>query len=279
MQHSDPLRSYVRQILLERVLGAQAFVYHGSKSEPDKLISALIEDKFQAGYGEMYGKGLYTVYDLKGTQTDTGSYGQYIYKLKINLYGFVIFDIDVAKRVYGKKLSPKAQLELLGEDDLAQKMSGLNLTTGQFTSDGALLASEFLKGKVKGIVFTGREDGRVAVIYDSAIVVPVAWKKAGAQIWNKIDKEKLKPALRRSALGEFEKDRFEDKEWRNEQGQLHREDGPALIKTNGDQFWWLNGKLHRTDGPAAIWADGARAWWLNGKHLSQEKHAQRTSDH
>ena len=52
-------------------------------------------------------------------------------------------------------------------------------------------------------------------------------------------------------------------EWRNERGQLHRTDGPALIRANGVQAWCLNGERHRTDGPAYISTDGSQAWYLN----------------
>jgi hypothetical protein len=53
--------------------------------------------------------------------------------------------------------------------------------------------------------------------------------------------------------------------WRNESGELHREDGPAIEGANGTKKWYLNGKLHRVDGPAIEWEDGDKEWWLNGK--------------
>ena len=34
-------------------------------------------------------------------------------------------------------------------------------------------------------------------------------------------------------------------------GELHREDGPAIERANGTKEWYQNGKLHREDGPAA----------------------------
>ena len=49
-------------------------------------------------------------------------------------------------------------------------------------------------------------------------------------------------------------------------GKLHREDGPAIIYSNGRKDWYINGKLHRTDGPARIWANGIKEWWINGKY-------------
>jgi len=71
-------------------------------------------------------------------------------------------------------------------------------------------------------------------------------------------------------------------------GERHREDGPAIIRSNGTKEWYLNGKRHRVyypayegqvgskewylngerhreQGPAIIWPDGYEAWFLNGK--------------
>ncbi len=33
-------------------------------------------------------------------------------------------------------------------------------------------------------------------------------------------------------------------------GNLHREDGPAVEKPDGTRVWFLHGKQHREDGPA-----------------------------
>ena len=44
-------------------------------------------------------------------------------------------------------------------------------------------------------------------------------------------------------------------EYKNKQGELHREDGPAVIYADGKKVWYINGKLHREDGPALIYAD------------------------
>ena len=51
--------------------------------------------------------------------------------------------------------------------------------------------------------------------------------------------------------------------WYNEDGQLHREDGPAIEWADGDKFWHINGQLHREDGPAVEWANGDKSWWIN----------------
>ena len=53
-------------------------------------------------------------------------------------------------------------------------------------------------------------------------------------------------------------------------GELHREDGPALIYPDGAQHWYLNGKRHREDGPAAIYPNGTQYWYRNGKEVRME---------
>ena len=43
----------------------------------------------------------------------------------------------------------------------------------------------------------------------------------------------------------------------NNAGQLHRDDGPAVVTSEGDQNWYQNGELHRNDGgPSYIEAGG-----------------------
>ena len=60
-------------------------------------------------------------------------------------------------------------------------------------------------------------------------------------------------------------DSDKNKIWKNNKGQRHREDGPAVEYANGGKEWWVNGKRHREDGPAYEWSDGTKSWWLNGK--------------
>ena len=59
-------------------------------------------------------------------------------------------------------------------------------------------------------------------------------------------------------------------EHRNEKGQLHRVDGPAVEWPDGTREWWVNGQLHRVDGPAIVRANGTRAWFVDGKFIKWE---------
>lgn len=46
---------------------------------------------------------------------------------------------------------------------------------------------------------------------------------------------------------------------------LHRDDGPAIICSDGSQYWYQNGELHRDGGPAALYPDGSQLWYRNGE--------------
>ncbi|MFZ9907786.1 MAG: hypothetical protein ACO3FJ_08860 [Ilumatobacteraceae bacterium] len=53
------------------------------------------------------------------------------------------------------------------------------------------------------------------------------------------------------------------KEYKNQLGQLHRTDGPAVEYSDGDRLWCINGKLHREDGPA-VENNRYKSWFING---------------
>lgn len=46
-------------------------------------------------------------------------------------------------------------------------------------------------------------------------------------------------------------------------GILHRDDGPAVC-INGDYQWFNNGVLHREDGPAFVRTNGEEYWYIDG---------------
>jgi hypothetical protein len=54
-------------------------------------------------------------------------------------------------------------------------------------------------------------------------------------------------------------------------GNLHREDGPAVEYADGMRCWYLNGELHREDGPAIEEADDCREWYLNDKKVTEQE--------
>jgi len=53
----------------------------------------------------------------------------------------------------------------------------------------------------------------------------------------------------------------------DEDGKLHKDDGPAVKLANGTAIWYFHGRKHRRDGPAIIHPDGTQEWFnLNGHH-------------
>jgi len=60
-------------------------------------------------------------------------------------------------------------------------------------------------------------------------------------------------------------------------GKRHREDinpetgltCPAIEFANGGKWWYLNDKLHREDGPAVEVANGETRYYINDKHIPQ----------
>jgi hypothetical protein len=68
------------------------------------------------------------------------------------------------------------------------------------------------------------------------------------------------------------------KEYKNELGQLHRTDGPAVEWNNGDKWWYINGKYHRTDGPAIENDNGNKYWFIKGKFHREDGPAVEWSD-
>jgi len=214
------LRRLIRESLLtEEVFGKMGFVYHGSYSPPDEMVKLLKaskkldqspadisgeqqsseedpeEEEFSpgGGAGAAYGKGLYTVYDLEGTQTASGFYGQYIYKLAVNFDGFISFDPEATLKIHGAALTPAEQAKKIGLGwKFVKKLEEIHPKRPEkFTSEEASVASGFLAGATKGIIFTGRDDGKVAVVYDASVVAPTSYKMARGGSWTRIDKATL----------------------------------------------------------------------------------------
>lgn len=51
-------------------------------------------------------------------------------------------------------------------------------------------------------------------------------------------------------------------------GTRHRLDGPAIIDPHdGSREWWVDGNLHREDGPAVEYDDGYQEWWVEGTQV------------
>ena len=209
---TSTLRSLIKETLLQEEVwdgSSYAVVYHGTHADPLDLINWLLKDQFIAGSGEgskWYGNGFYAVYNYTGSRTSRGDYGKNVIKFKVNLDGYIIFDMDVAKKVYGKPLTIVQQAQMIGvDDDTLQKLKNTRVDYSDFTSESARYASSFLRGRVKGLVYTGRLDGNCIVCYDHETVTPFAWKKITDPKWNIVDLKNFQPERA-----------LKDREWKRE---------------------------------------------------------------
>jgi len=60
-----------------------------------------------------------------------------------------------------------------------------------------------------------------------------------------------------------------DKIWCKE-GLLHRLDGPTCDYSNGNKYWYKEGLYHRVDGPACEYVDGDKIWYILNKSLEEK---------
>jgi len=88
--------------------------------------------------------------------------------------------------------------------------------------------------------------------------------------------------------------------WYDDQGQRHRDDGPAIMYASGTESWYRHGlmhreggpasiskaykcwyicgKRHRDDGPAVVRSNGAKEWWVLGQRHRDDGPALVTPD-
>jgi hypothetical protein len=53
-------------------------------------------------------------------------------------------------------------------------------------------------------------------------------------------------------------------------GQLHRDNAPAVEYSNGSRLWKQHGEEHREDGAAVEYSNGNKYWYLHGEKLPCE---------
>jgi len=215
------LRQHVRLLLKEEVYGTIATVYHGSQQPPKEFLKVFETGDASSyastgwkpgkGVGSMYGHGLYSVWMKTDHQTFRGEYGKWLYKLKVNLHGFIIFDEAVCKKVYGKSITPLEQMKLIGKERELKNASQEELealsnlpVANQRSANLAQDSSNFLKGRVNGIVFFGWNDGPVVLIYDPDIVTPIAWSNFNQESrefneWRNWNASEIKQSLNRAS--------------------------------------------------------------------------------
>jgi len=186
--------------LLENIGGGSSIVYHRTKSTS---VKSIFEKGFlypeQSIHWDWYGKGVYTTYDIESQNTMAmiKSYGSYIIKCQVTDYNKVlILDYNESKKIYKNKYSfidqirtffpNKNQLiNIFGQNyiDILNEINN-EISISQYTADIAkrLYDDYHIDNYVNGMVFTGRNDGKVLVSYITQNIKPLAFVKSDKKI-------------------------------------------------------------------------------------------------
>jgi hypothetical protein len=188
-------------VLSEDITSGRVIVYHRTGKGGESPVANISADGYRVGGGVRYGAGVYTTYTLDSQLNDgmSSTYGNIIIESKVlSMDKFLIFDYDVAKKIYGNKnytLDKQLRLILGGEWDkykndptLKELISKIGLT--KYTSDIArnfyIRFTNNIVPKLRGMVFTGSNDGNVLVSYDRASVEPLRYSVDEGVSWTNI---------------------------------------------------------------------------------------------
>ena len=60
--------------------------------------------------------------------------------------------------------------------------------------------------------------------------------------------------------------------YRNDKGQYHNINAPALIWNDGSEWYYENGQLHNLHGPAIVDKFGNKGYFINGMEFSERNY-------
>ena len=257
---------------------SKSYVYHCAK---EGTVNSIFKYGFESFYlakgaGNFYGRGVYTTTDLASSIDNArrGTYGKTIIKCQVISYDrFLIWNQEIAKKIYGDKWNIVDQLNSLVPSEIIEESKKINqgndnlysfiIRYPEYASDNALAVFRTqgqFKGKsiydyVEGFVFKGTNDGNVAVVKNVKNLIPVYSSRVYGSNWEKgFDDHTLK-----YTLGDFDVDHLYGKKYSktwvaengyakvmNAQGKINYidKDGKEVSET------WLNsgGDFTNQDG-------------------------------
>lgn len=99
----------------------------------------------------------------------------------------------------------------------------------------------------------------MTIVYDSGSGVPNVYGYTEWKVNGELHREDGPAIINKSGSMEWYK-----------HGKIHRDEGPAAISSNGDLYWHIDGKLHNDNGPAAIYDCGSRFWYKHDKRHRED---------
>jgi hypothetical protein len=176
-------------------------------SDPAMIPSVLKnrEWEFRKNAGSAYGPGVYTVYEIESTlrraknpfsytqvmSTPESVYGPYIMKCRAHdVDQMLVFDYNELIKIdphYNKSDFFEEQLERFCLDPV-EEVDSARLRRLKYTSKCAIrFYHHSLHNKIpkelKGLIFTGETDGRVAIFYDQHSLDPLSYSVDKGKTW------------------------------------------------------------------------------------------------
>lgn len=158
--------------------------------------------------GNMYGAGVYSVYNLKSSNEKANWYGGSIIKLKLigGYKDFLVFSKQLARETYGERWHIKQQIvDIFPRNMVERILNSVNLVMHDDRDDlnsmnkssrcaveiiRLLGESEMNETKCRGLVYNGGHDGACCFIRDFSSVVPVAISEDNGKTWkNRLSQE------------------------------------------------------------------------------------------
>jgi len=185
------------------------YIYHTAKQ---KDIDSIFKYGFESFYlgknvGNLYGRGVYATSDLESSISNaTGhkGYGNIIIKAQLLSYeNYLIWEKDLAKKVYGDKWLIADQLNMIVPQDIIEESKNIQYNNetlysfitkyDTYTSVMALTVYNYrkrFKGKsiydfIEGFAFYGSNDGHVVVIKNVKNLVPLYYSSDFGKTWEK----------------------------------------------------------------------------------------------
>ena len=192
------IKNILREEFIAEEISAGSFiVYHRTQSEPKDFNKG-----FKTGFGKMYGPGLYTTYDLATQLTPNmiNTYGNIIIQFKIqNNNKFIILDYAEAKKVYGTKYTLIDQLKrVMGgyfnkfyrmhSNELikySEKLQDEYYDKSSYVAEPLSQLKDFYS-HVDGLIFTGNNDGKVLVLFNTNLANPLKYSMNDGESWSSL---------------------------------------------------------------------------------------------
>ena len=249
---------------LLKIITSGEKVYHRPQDARNGDSLAIIKSLFRRGFsreytgsngGNMYGTGVYNVYNLKSSNEKATGYGHYIIQSYVidGYRDFLIFNKDIAKKYYGENWWIGNQIKMLMPEKLANKVlsiMGNDLFMNDFhsldkkTSSVAyriftIIGEQGMKQtKIRGIIYDGGHDGSCAFVRDFSDVCPYAYSSDNGRTW----KTGITKALMQHVLGNIDTE-FELKNRVDNSGNKKYDD-VAKKSINGFAIVYKNNKVN-----------------------------------